>query len=105
MKRVPVYDKNGELVARVKYNSNLDRWNGHDMCVGLGLHAGFTRLKDGRNVIIHGSQWEGDRDYAEVVTDEEALGYIVRSENEILLKKYFPKEAEKLDSMEEEGEE
>lgn len=99
--RIPVYD--GEtIVARVKYNNNLDLWDGSNWCRGTGRHLGLTRLKDGRFVLIHGSDWQGERDYAEIISDEEALQQILQARNDELLEKYFPEEAEEIDEMEEE---
>lgn len=92
--RVNVYD--GEIsaenvIARVRYNCNLDYWNGRNFQNGgVGLHKGITRLKDGRYVIMYGSDWQGTRDYAQVVSDETALKEILHSQNTELLnmKKY-----------------
>lgn len=83
---VNVYDEAGNVISRVRYQSNLDYWNGHDWVNGgTGKHKGLTRLEDGRYVLIHGSQWTGDRDWAEVVTPEAALQEILRSGNIDLL--------------------
>mgnify|MGYP000885569042 CR=1 FL=1 len=75
-----------EVVARVRYNDKLDFWDGRNFtCGSVGRHKGITKLKDGRYVIIYGTQWQGERDYAEIVTDEEALQEILRSRNTELL--------------------
>ena len=88
---VPVYD-NGVCVARVQYNNALDFWNGSNWTSGsTGRHLGITRLKKTKQfVLIYGTQWQGERDYGEIVSDEEALQAILRSNNDALLKKYFP---------------
>ena len=66
------------IVARVKYNSRLDHWDGHNWTSGgVGLHLGITRLRDGRMVLIYGTQWQGSRDYAVVASDDEALQAIL----------------------------
>lgn len=84
--RVNVYDKDGKVVARVRYNRNLDFWNGRDWTCGeVGRHKGLTKLKDGRYVLIHGTQWQGERDWAEIITPEQALQEILRSQNLHLL--------------------
>jgi len=89
MSRVNVYENQwcqGSVIARVEYNSRLDHWDGRNWSDGgLGTHLGITRLRDGRYVLIHGTQWEGERDWAEVVTDAEALKAILGSGNEHIL--------------------
>ena len=88
-RRVNVYD--GEeyrekVIARVRYTDNLDYWDGNNFTNGgTGMHKGLTKLRDGSYVIIIGTQWQGSRDYAYVVTPEEALQEILKSENEQLL--------------------
>jgi len=82
----PEYSDDEKIIARVKYNNLLDRWDGHNWTNGgLGLHKGITRLKDKRYVIILGSQREGSKDYGYVVSDKEALREILRSDNAKLL--------------------
>lgn len=84
--RVTVYDADGKAIARVRYNNNLDYWNGRDWtCGALGRHKGLTRLKDGRYVLIHGTDWMGERDWAEVITPKEALYQVLKSGNTYLL--------------------
>lgn len=76
---VNVYD-GYDVIARVKYNNNLDYWDGHNMSNGgVGRHKGLTRLKDGRYVLIYGTQWESERDYAEVITAGQALQEILHA--------------------------
>lgn len=85
------YDTGGTVVARVRYNAILDYWDGRNWTNGgTGMHKGLTKLRDGRYVIIIGTQWQGQRDYAYVVDKEEALQEILRSGNMELLdtKKY-----------------
>jgi len=80
MSKVNVYDSEGNVVARVTYNQDLDFWDGRNWsCGGTGLHQGIAKLKDGNYVIVHGSQWQGDRAYGEIVSKEEALQAIIRS--------------------------
>ena len=89
MSKVNVYENElaqGPVIARVEYNSRLDFWNGSDWTDGgLGTHLGITKLRDGRYVLIHGTQWEGQRDWAEVVSDERALQAILSTGNDHLL--------------------
>lgn len=75
--RVPVY--NGDaLVGVVKYNENLDVWTGHNWGNGgAGRHLGITRLNAGQYVLIHGTNWESEYDYGEVVSPRQALDQII----------------------------
>lgn len=93
--RVNVYKSldSSQVVSRVRYNQDLDYWNGSNwQNGGTGMHKGITRLKDGNYVIIYGTQWQGERDYALIVSPQEALQEILRSQNLQLLdmKKYAP---------------
>ena len=75
-----------QVVARVRYNNALDYWDGSNWTNGgVGMHKGITKLKDGRYVIIIGSQWQGAKDYGCIVTPEEALQEVLQSGNEYLL--------------------
>jgi len=85
--------KLGRIIARVQYNANLDFFDGNNMTCGeMGRHLGITRLQDGRYVLIHGTQWQGERNWAEVVMDGEALDAIMRTGHSELLNepKYAP---------------
>jgi len=104
------YDLDGDVIARVRYNQDLDFWNGRNwQNGGMGRHKGITKLKDGRYVIIIGSDWQGERDYAYVVNAHEALQEILKSGNiELLETKKFAelkKLYEKQMAQEEEEEE
>jgi len=81
METVNVWDseKDKRIIAQVKYRHNLNAWN------RTGRDKGITKLRDGRHVIIYGAKWEDEKDYAIVVTPEEALQEILRSEKEELL--------------------
>lgn len=80
MSKVPVYDECGNVVARVEYNQNLDYWDGSNWtCGSTGHHRGLTKLKDGRFVLIHGTQWQGERDYADIISERRAIELIVES--------------------------
>lgn len=91
MGKVNVYNEYGEVVATVKYSENLDYWDGNNYtCGSTGRHKGLTRLKSGDYVLVHGTQWQGERDHAEIITAEEALQEILRSGNiELLEEKRF----------------
>jgi len=74
------------VVARVRYNNLLDYWDGRNwQNGGTGMHKGITKLKDGRYVIIIGSQWQGARDYGYIVSPEEALQEILKAQRLELL--------------------
>jgi hypothetical protein len=81
MSKISVYadESRMEIVGQVTYNSNLDHWDGHNWSNGgTGTHLGITRLKkSGKMVLIHGTQWQGCKDWAEVVSDEQALQAIL----------------------------
>lgn len=89
MAKVNVYE-DGKVIARVEYNSNLDYWDGKNWtCGSMGRHLGLTRLrKSGRYVLIHGTDFLGEQDRAEIVTDEEAYQAILTSGNTELLDKF-----------------
>ena len=82
-----------KIVARVKYNEDLDQlWDGSNFTSGpgeTGMHKGIAQLRDGRYVIIIGSQWIGESPYAYVVTPSEALHEILKNRREDLLQ-IFP---------------
>jgi len=83
--KVPVFDEDQKIVAHVEYSNNLDYWDGHNWtCGSTGEHLGLTVLKDGRFVLIHGTQWEGRRDHAEIVSADEALQAVLNSDSEAL---------------------
>ena len=80
------YEVDGDVIARVRYNSALDYWDGSNwLNGGMGRHKGITKLKDGRYVIIIGSDWQGERDYAYVVVADEALLEILKAQQLDLL--------------------
>jgi len=86
---VNVYDDDDEdkrVIARVEYNNNLDYLvNSNYQNGGTGRHKGLTKLKNGNYILIHGTQWQGERDYAEVISKERALQEILDSKNIELL--------------------
>ena len=89
MAKVNVYE-DGKVIARVQYNDNLDYWDGKNWtCGSMGRHLGLTRLrKSGQYVLIHGTDFQGEQDRAEIVTDEQAYQAIVSSGNFELLEKF-----------------
>ena len=90
---VNVYEDefHSKVVSRVKYNQILDYWDGCNWTNGgFGRHLGINKLKDGRYVLIYGTQWQGEKDYGMIVTPRKALNEVLKSNNaELLEKKIF----------------
>lgn len=87
---VPVFEA-GDVIAQVEYNDDLDYWDGRNYtCGSTGRHLGCTKLKSGKYVLIHGTQWEGERDSAEVVTGEELLKAAARTGSMNLVLERYP---------------
>lgn len=85
---IPVYEDE-EVIAEVKYNNDLDHWDGRNYtCGSTGRHKGLTQLDDGRFVLIFGTQWQGERDSAEVISKEQAVQEILASGNTELFDDY-----------------
>jgi len=86
--RVSVVDGKTKLViARVRYNQDLDFWDGRSFSCGeAGKHKGLTKLQDGRYVLIRGSQLEGETHSAHIISKKEALKEIIKSNDLRLLK-------------------
>lgn len=85
---IPVYDEE-EIVAEVEYNSNLDFWDGrNNTCGSTGRHKGLTQLETGEYVLIHGTQWQGERDHGEIISAEQAVKEIIESGNLELFESY-----------------
>lgn len=107
--RVNVYD-NEELlnvISRVRYNQNLDYWNGRNwQNGGTGRHKGLTKLKNSKYVLIYGTDWQGEKDYAVIIDSKTAMQEILKSGNYELLKTKKFKELKILyDELEKENEE
>lgn len=97
-----------EIVGRVVANQILDYWDGKNYTYGgTGNHAGITKLRhiidDMSFVFIFTTQWEGERDKAWLISDEEALQHILKSENDTLLRKYFKYDDVILEEVEQGG--
>lgn len=98
-RKVSVYNEDGDVVGRVQYNNELDYWDGRNFSSGeMGRHLGITRLSDGRYVLIHGTDWQGERDTAEVVSAARALQAILRAGALELLKKKKFSELQELEN-------
>lgn len=110
--RVNVYidELENEIIARVRYNANLDYWDGSNWRNGNpGKHKGLTKLKNGKYVLIKGSDWEGDIDFGIIISKENALQEILKSQKLQLLKmkkwrdlkKLYDEKYEDLEDLEE----
>lgn len=87
---VNVYDNNGNVIGTVKFNNNLDVWNGNNwQNGGLGMHLGITRMSNGEYVQINGTNWEGREDHAEIISEEKAFQLIMKYSPELLEEKKF----------------
>jgi hypothetical protein len=86
---VTIYDEENEVIGEVEYNEALDHWDGHNNSDGsTGRHLGLTQLNDGRFVLIHGTQWQGESDSAEIVSKTQAAKAIIQSGNIKLFEEY-----------------
>lgn len=89
--KVKVYNTNLEVVAEVEYNNNLDVWTGSNwQNGGTGLHLGITRLEDGRFVLIHGTDWQGRKDHAEIISEKQAYQNIKKYDESLLTDPDYP---------------
>ena len=88
---INVIDDAGNVIARVNETQNLDYWDGHNMTNGgTGLHRGITRLKkSGKYVLIHITQWQGESDWAEIISPEQALQEIMKGNESLLDEERF----------------
>ena len=87
---VNIYDDNNEVIGTVKYNNNLDVWNGSNwQNGGTGLHLGITKVSNGKFVLIYGSDWQGDSDYARIISDKRAFQLIMKYSPELLEEEKF----------------
>ena len=107
--RVNVFEnefREGLVIGRVRYNAELDYWDGRNWTSGrVGMHKGITKLKNGSFVIIIGTQWQGEKDYAYTVSPKEALDEILKSGNcHLLEQKRFKKLKELSELLENEFE-
>lgn len=73
--------EDGKVIGRVSESRNLDYWDGNNMQHGgMGHHLGLTIRKNGDLVFIHTTQWQGERDWAEVVSEDDAMQAILRAD-------------------------
>jgi hypothetical protein len=95
--KVPLYDDE-HCIGRVSYSANLDVWNGSNyQSGGTGRHLGVGRTRTGQFYLCYGTQWQGERDYARIVTAEEAKEAVMRIGDDTLYRQLFGDELPTLD--------
>jgi len=73
-----------DVIGMVEYTNNLDYWDGSNhTCGSCGRHLGIGKTKDGRFYLVHGTQWQGERDRAEIVSEETAKEEVLRNNYDI----------------------
>lgn len=81
---IKVYE-NDKIIGEVEYNDNLDWWDGsNNTCGSVGRHKGLTQLEDDRYVLINGTQFQNEHDYAEIISADQAVQEILDSKNDEL---------------------
>lgn len=94
---VNIYDENDQIIGRVNHSTNLDFYDGRNFsCGSVGNHKGLTKLKNGNYVLINGTDWQGCRDEAEIISSKQALQEILHSGNINLLEEKRFAELKKL---------
>ncbi|MFW6130418.1 MAG: hypothetical protein ACOC56_04465, partial [Atribacterota bacterium] len=48
-------------------------------------HKGLTWLTDNKFVLIHGTQWQGQQDWAEIISEKQAIQEILKAGADELL--------------------
>lgn len=87
---VNIYDNNGDVIGTVKYNNNLDVWNGSNwQNGGTGLHLGITKLSNGEYVKINGTDWQGCENSAEIISEKRAFQLIMKYAPKLLEEEKF----------------
>lgn len=95
--RVPLFDGD-RCIGRVSYTDNLDYWDGRNhTCGSTGHHLGVGKLRDGRFYLCHGTNWQGERDRAEVVSEEVAKEAVMRVGFERLYRDLFDEDLPDMD--------
>ena len=61
------------VIGMVDYTDNLDHWDGHNWTSGgTGYHIGIGKTKLGKWYVCYGTQWEGQQDYAHIISEAAA---------------------------------
>jgi len=83
METVRLYDED-EAIGVAEYTDNLDYWDGsNNTCGSTGRHLGIGKLKDGRFYLCYGTQWQGERDHAEVINKEQAKQAVLENNPDV----------------------
>lgn len=83
---VYVYNDNNKIIGQVKYNNNLDNFDGHVFSCGcFGRHKGLCKLKNGKFALIYGTDWFKESNYAKIISPEDAAQEVIKSRNMKLL--------------------
>ncbi len=80
MSNVRCFDvEGGDVIGMVRYTANLDHWDGRNWTSGSrGHHLGVGKTKDGRFYACYGTQWEGEEDYAIIISEKEAKRLVLK---------------------------
>lgn len=82
-----------KCIGKVEHTTNLDHWDGNNYTSGsTGKHLGIGQLKDGRYYLCYGTQWQGEQDYAEVISEEEARHAVISHGDNRLFAELFNEE-------------
>jgi len=91
-RKVPLYDHKDKVLGVVNYTANLDFWDGHDHSSGVpGEHIGIGKCQKGWYV-CHGTQWEGRKGHARLVTEEFAKQLCLKYNPEMYQEIFFGEE-------------
>lgn len=83
------HSESDEVIADVKYNNDLDMFDGDDhFNPDRGRHLGFGQLDDGRFYLVFGTEYKGQHNYAVVVPAERIVKEALKSHNLHVLENY-----------------
>lgn len=85
--------KNEKIIGVVDYTNNLDVWDGSNwQNGGTGKHLGISVMQNKKEriyVLIHGSDFVGSQDYAEIIDKERAFYLIMKYNPDLLNEERF----------------
>lgn len=82
--KVTCFDRNNVAIGVVEYTDNLDHWNGNNWTSGrTGRHLGIGRTADGRFYVCYGTEWQGERNRAEIISENKAKELCLRHDSEM----------------------
>ena len=95
--KIPLYE-NDQCIGRVSYIDNLDHWDGHNYTNGsTGRHSGIGKTRSGKFFLVSGTQWQGERDSANVISEAEARELVLSANNDALFGALFGESPPTLD--------